>query len=130
MIVIAFLGLRRDVPDLMAAMDILAVPSVNEGMGRVVLEAGAAAAPVVASRVGGLPEVVDENETGILTPPKDSTALAAALESLLRSPERRRLMGATAQAKIVPHYSLESMVRQLEALYEELIDEKALDARG
>lgn len=124
-----FLGLREDVPDLMAALDVLVVPSINEGMGRVLLEAGAAGVPVVASRVGGIPDVVDDGETGLLTPPRDAAAVAAAVRELLEAPERRRLMGMTARAKVVPHYSLESMVARLEALYEELIDAKTLDPR-
>jgi glycosyltransferase involved in cell wall biosynthesis len=120
---IRFLGLRQDIPNLMAALDILAVPSLNEGMGRVLLEAGAAAIPVVASRVGGIPDIVDDGETGLLVPPRDDDALAKAMLELARQPERRRLMGDTARAKVVPHYSLENMVRQIEALYEELLDE-------
>lgn len=119
-----FLGLRQDIPNLMAALDILTVPSLNEGMGRVLLEAGAAGIPVVASRVGGIPDIVDNGETGLLVPPKDAKALAAALMELAQQPERRRLMGDTARAKVVPHYSLESMVRQIETLYEELLDER------
>ena len=120
---IQFLGMRQDIPNLMAALDILAVPSVNEGMGRVLLEAGAAAIPVVASRVGGIPDIVDDGETGLLVPPRDDAALAKAMLELASQPERRRLMGDTARAKVVPHYSLDNMVRQIEALYEELLDE-------
>ncbi len=125
-----FLGLRHDIPSLMAAFDILAVPSLNEGMGRVLLEAGAAGTPAVASSVGGIPDVVDDGETGLLVPPKDAGALADALLELAAQPERRRLMGDTARAKVVPAYSLEEMVRQIEALYEELLDEKARNSGG
>ena len=121
------LGVREDVPALMAAMDVLVAPSLNEGMGRVLLEAGAAGTAAVASRVGGIPDIVDDDETGMLVPACDADALATALTVLAQSPERRRLMGATARAKVAPHYSLESMVSRIEALYEELIDEKSLD---
>jgi len=124
-----FLGLRADVPALMAAFDVCVVPSVNEGMGRVLLEAGAAGAPVAASRVGGIPDIVDDGETGLLVPPRDAAALAAALRDLAASPERRALMGAAARAKVVPRYSLEEMVRRIEAIYEELLDENAPDRR-
>jgi glycosyltransferase involved in cell wall biosynthesis len=123
-VAIQFLGLRHDVPALMAAVDIAVVPSINEGMGRVILEAGAAGTPVVASRVGGIPDVVDEAETGLLVPPRSPEALAGAVRALIESPERRRLMGATARAKVVPHYSLESMVHQIETIYEELLHAK------
>ncbi|HPO11891.1 MAG TPA: glycosyltransferase family 4 protein [Candidatus Hydrogenedentes bacterium] len=124
-----FLGWRRDVPELMAAMDILAVPSVNEGMGRVVLEAGAAGVPVAASRVGGIPDIVDDGETGLLITARDAGALAEAMLELAHAPERRRWMGATARAKVVPHFSLQKMVERIEALYEELLYEKKLDSR-
>ena len=119
-----FTGPREDVPDLMAAMDVLAVPSINEGMGRVLLEAGAAGIPVVASRVGGIPDIVDDGETGLLVRPRDAAALANAVIELRAAPERRHLMGATARAKVVPHFSLESMVEQIENLYEEVLHEK------
>jgi glycosyltransferase involved in cell wall biosynthesis len=125
-----WLGLRHDVPELMAAFDLIVVPSLNEGMGRVLLEAGAAGTPAVATRVGGIPDVVDDGETGLIVPPKDTEALAEAVLTLVRAPERRRLMGDTARAKVVPHYSLEAMVRQIEDLYEELLHAKARNARG
>lgn len=118
-----FLGQREDIPNLMAAMDCMVLPSLNEGMGRVLLEAGAAATPVVATRVGGIPDVVDEDETGLLVEPGDPYALTDALRVLIKAPETRHLMGQTARAKVVPHYSLESMVDQIEALYEEVLAE-------
>lgn len=122
-----FLGLRHDIPELMAAFDILAVPSINEGMGRVLLEAGAAGTPCVGSAVGGIPDIIDDGETGLLAPPGDADALAKAIVELLHAPERLRLMGDAARAKVAPHYSLEHMVTRIETLYEELIDEKHLD---
>lgn len=125
-----FLGWRGDVPEVMAACDALAVPSLNEGMGRVVLEAGAAGIPVVAARVGGLPDVVRDGETGWLVDPKSPEALAAGLERLIRDPEQARVMGRAGHAHAVPDYSIERMVEKIEALYEELILEKHLDDRG
>jgi glycosyltransferase involved in cell wall biosynthesis len=121
---VTFLGMRQDVPEVMAALDVLVVPSLNEGMGRVALEAGAAGIPVVASRVGGLPDVIDDGETGLLAPPKDARAIADAVLELVRAPERRALMGATARARVVPHFSLENMVLRIEELYEELLRER------
>jgi len=123
-----FLGLRHDVPDLMAAMDVFVMPSINEGMGRVLLEAGAAATPAVATAVGGIPDVLDDGATGILAPPRDPAALARAVLELAADPERRRGLGEMARAKVAPAYGLEQMVGQIEALYEELIQEKHLDA--
>lgn len=125
-----FLGPREDIPELMAALDILVAPSLNEGMGRVVLEAGAAGVPVIASRVGGIPDIVEERETGLLVTPGDTTALAAAILGLAADAGGRKRMRKTAQASIVPHYSLDSMVRKIEAIYEELIHDKGLDSGG
>lgn len=119
-----FTGMRADIARLMAGMDILAVPSLNEGMGRVVLEAGASGLPVIAARVGGLPDVVEDGVTGILVPPRNPAALAEALASLASAPERRTAMGAAARRKVVPAFGLEAMVARIEALYEELIKEK------
>ncbi|PCJ53771.1 MAG: hypothetical protein COA73_14940 [Candidatus Hydrogenedentota bacterium] len=123
-----FLGLRDDIPDVMAALDVLVVPSLNEGMGRVILEAGAAQTAVVASRVGGIPEVIQEGRTGELVEPKDAGALSRAIGSLLQDPDRIREMGLAARDFIVPHYSLDNMVMRIERLYEEVLKEKNSDA--
>jgi len=122
-----FLGLRDDIPELMAAFDIFVLSSLNEGMGRVLLEAAAAGAPAVAARVGGVPDVVHDGVTGILTPPRDPAALAEALCRLARDGETRRRMGEAARAAVAPHYGLERMVRRIEQLYEALIREKNID---
>jgi glycosyltransferase involved in cell wall biosynthesis len=86
-------GERRDVPGLLARADVFALPSASEGMPVSVLEAMAAGLPVVASRVGGLPEQVVEGETGVLVAPGDADELAAALDRLLGDPGLRRRLG-------------------------------------
>lgn len=121
------LGPRDDVPDLMAAMDVFVLPSVNEGMGRVLLEAGAAGTPSVASRVGGVPDIIEDGRTGILVPPRDPEALARAIRTLAEDERLRQAMGQAAQTSIVPEYGLDRMVARIEALYEELIEEKRHD---
>jgi len=121
-----FLGQRDDVPDLMAALDVFVAPSLNEGMGRVLLEAGAAGVPAVATAVGGIPDVLDAGRTGLLVAPRDADALTDAIVGLAADPDRRRAMGEAARRKIVPDYGLEAMVRRIEALYEQLIEEKGL----
>ena len=78
---------------------------------------------MVASAVGGIPDIIDDGETGMLVTPRSPEALAEAVESLLGSSERRQFMGATARAKVVPHFSLETMVQRIETIYEELLDE-------
>lgn len=122
-----FMGFRDDIPDLMAAMDVCIVPSLNEGMGRVLLEAAAAGVPAVATNVGGIPHVLADGETGLLVAPRDAGAIAQAVVGLARDPQRRKTMGSKARDAIVPRYGLERMVEQIEALYEELIHEKRLD---
>ena len=122
-----FLGLRDDIPDLMAAMDVLVVPSLNEGMGRVILEAAAAATPAVASNVGGIPEVIADGETGVLVPAQSPEVLAETLERLAAEPERLVRMGEAARKAVVPAFGIEKMVMRIEALYEELIEEKQRD---
>ena len=124
-----FLGLRGDVPEVMAAADVLVVPSINEGMGRVVLEAGAVGTPVVASDVGGIPEVLRDSVTGVLVPPESPESIARVLVALAGSPERLERMGIASRAHVIPAFGLERMVEQIEALYEEVLEEKHIDAR-
>lgn len=121
-----FLGLRDDVPELMAAMDLFVLPSLNEGMGRVLLEAGAAALPRVATAVGGVPDIIADGITGALVPPADPDALAQAMLRLLADPAQRERLGTAAHGAVVPAYGLEHMVARLEDLYEQLLKEKGI----
>lgn len=123
---IQFLGYRHDIAKVMAAFDVLAVPSVNEGMGRVVVEAGASGVPVVATSVGGLPHIVDDGRTGILVSAQDPESLAAAILRLAHDPDERRAMGRAALAKMVPAYSVETMVERIASLYLELVQAKGV----
>jgi glycosyltransferase involved in cell wall biosynthesis len=116
-----FLGPRDDVPDLMAAFDVFVLPSLNEGMGRVLLEAGAAGTARIATRVGGVPDIVRDGETGLLVPPRDARAIADAVLELERNPARRAMLGAAARADVVPQFGLEQMVMRIEALYEDAV---------
>ncbi len=93
-----FLGTRRDPLDLLAAFDVFVLPSVVEGMSNAVLEAMARSLPVVATDVGGIPEVVADGETGFIVPPGDPAALGAALSKLLQAPELAREMGAAGRS--------------------------------
>jgi glycosyltransferase involved in cell wall biosynthesis len=122
------LGLRRDVPRLLAAMDVFALPSLNEGMGRVLVEAMAMELPCVASRVSGIPDVVADGVTGFLVPPRDPAALAASLFHLLEHPGQAREMGRRGQLRVVPEFSVERMIEKLETMYRELLMEKGITA--
>jgi glycosyltransferase involved in cell wall biosynthesis len=114
-------GHRRDVPTLLPAFDLYVQPSLHEGMSNTILEAMAAGLPVVATAVGGTPEVVDDGVTGLLVPPRDPDALAGVIVRLLRDLDLRRKMGRAGQERVRRHFSLEQMVRQTQALYERLL---------
>ncbi len=116
-----FVGFQHDVARFMAGLDLFVLPSLNEGMGRVLLECGAAGVAAVATRVGGVPDIVVDGETGLLVPPRAPDALAAAILTLVRDPARARRMGQAARARIVPAYGIEEMVRKIQALYEDVV---------
>jgi len=116
---VRFAGFRRDVAACLAAADVVVLPSLHEGLGVAALEAMAAGRPVVASRVGGLAEVVDDGVTGLLVPPRDPEALAAALSALAVDPERRRAMGAHALERVRARYSSAAMAEGTLACYVE-----------
>jgi glycosyltransferase involved in cell wall biosynthesis len=119
-----FVGLRRDVRRLLTAMDIFALPSLNEGMGRVLVEAMAMELPCVASRVSGVPDVVRDGQTGTLVPAADPEGLATALIALANDPERVRAMGRLGRDCVVPAMSEGVMVEKLTDLYRLLLSEK------
>jgi glycosyltransferase involved in cell wall biosynthesis len=121
-----FLGERSDVPDLLNAMDIFVLPSYSEGLSLALLEAMAAGLPVVATRVGGTPEVVTDGGNGLLIPPRDAGALAGALTRLLSDPAFARRLGANAQAHIQEHFSLYRLGREINEIYGELVEKKFL----
>jgi glycosyltransferase involved in cell wall biosynthesis len=106
------------------------LPSLNEGMGRVLVEAAAAGTPVVASRVGGVPELVRDGVTGLLVEPRDPRAIAAAVSTLCANERQRESFGEAARKDIAPRFALESMVARIEAEYDRLLKEKRLDTSG
>jgi glycogen(starch) synthase len=111
------------VADLMAEATLVLIPSRLEGFGLVALEAGSMARPVIATRVGGLPEVIVHEETGLLTERENSGALSEAIELLLGQPERARSMGRAARARARKEFSWERHVDAYDALYRKLIRE-------
>lgn len=113
-------GQRGDVPALLAALDALVIPSRWEGLPIVLLEAMARGCPIVASRVGGIPDAVRDAREGLLVPPGDPDALAAALARLLASPELRRELGANAARRARERYDAAATMRAYEALYDDL----------
>jgi glycosyltransferase involved in cell wall biosynthesis len=118
---VIFAGIRTDVAEIVAALDIFVLPSLWEGTSNAVLEAMAAGLPIVATAVGGTPEVVVDGVTGLLVPPRDPSALAGALVTLLQDADLRHRMGRAGRERVKQYFSLERMVRRTEALYEELL---------
>lgn len=118
---VQFLGWRDDVSQLMCAFDVLLVPSLWEGFGLVILEAMSRQLPVVASAVSAIPEIVVDGETGLLVPPRDVDALAAALAQLLEDAPLRRHMGLLAEDRLESRFAARRMVDETIQLYRQLI---------
>jgi glycosyltransferase involved in cell wall biosynthesis len=116
---VVFAGFRSDVAACLAAADVVALPSLHEGLGVAALEAMAAGRAVVASRVGGLGEVVVADETGLLVPPNDPQALAVALDRLAGDPSLRARLGAAGHARVVARHTMARMAEGTLACYEE-----------
>ncbi|MGD0766425.1 MAG: glycosyltransferase [Dehalococcoidia bacterium] len=119
-----FLGeiAHEQVPATLARVDVFAMPSTYEGFGVAALEAEAMEVPVVASAIYGIPDVVEDGVSGLLVPPKDVAALSRAILRLLADEEVRRRMGVAARAFVAERYSWQENARQMEALYQELLE--------
>ncbi|HYB73175.1 MAG TPA: glycosyltransferase family 4 protein [Candidatus Sulfotelmatobacter sp.] len=111
-----FLGFREDVDAVIAALDVFVLPSLNEGMGRVLVAAMALGVPVVATRVGGVPDVLEDGRQGLLVPPADPAALAKSIAAILGDGMRAAAMGALGRAR-AERFSLQVMLERLGALY-------------
>jgi glycosyltransferase involved in cell wall biosynthesis len=117
---VVMLGHRSDVPDVLDALDVAVLSSDFEGSPLSVMEYMEAAKPVVSTRVGGLPDLVEEGVTGLLVEPQDPQGLADAVSSLLADPERAAAMGRAGRERQRTEFSLAGTTRHVEALYEEL----------
>jgi glycosyltransferase involved in cell wall biosynthesis len=120
---VTLLGERNtsEIAQLLTEADIFCQPSIQEGLGIAALEAMAAGLPVVASRVGGLPEVVIDNETGLLFTAKDAHALAHHLQTLIANPDKARQMGEAGQTRVEGYFSVEAMRVATEKFYREIL---------
>jgi sugar transferase (PEP-CTERM/EpsH1 system associated) len=114
-------GARADVNELMRGFDLFVLPSLGEGISNTILEAMASGLPVVATAVGGNPELVDAKETGLLVPSADSSALADALSWYVEHPDRMRAHGAAGRAAAERRFSMETMVSQYSEIYAEQV---------
>ena len=121
---VKWLGLRDNVQDFMGAFDVCAVPSVSEPLGLVALEALATGTPVVASRTGGLPEIVKHNKSGLLVPPKRPHELANAIIKLANDASLRQTMGENGRAFVRQKFQPDVLTQQVESVYHELVIRK------
>jgi glycosyltransferase involved in cell wall biosynthesis len=118
---VTMLGEVTNAFELIAACDVFVQPSLEEAFGLVFIEAGAHGKPTVSTEVGGIPDIIVQNETGILVPPRDSDALALAIIKMLENPEWTSQLGKNARERIVAHFSLEKMADRYLGVYEALV---------
>jgi glycosyltransferase involved in cell wall biosynthesis len=112
-----FLGERNDVPELLQVMDVFVLPSIAEGISNTILEAMACGLPVIATTIGGNPEVIDDGKTGLLFKPGDHDRLAHLLARYCDDPFLRNNHGANGRARVEDNFSLSRMVREYDELY-------------
>ena len=120
-----FLGPRRDLGNLLAAMDVFVLPSLWEGLPLSMVLAMSAGVPVVATRVAGIPEVVEDGRTGLLVPPADPLALGAALTRLFEDPLLRQRIGRDASLSVLPRFGIDRYVESMTSLYDTLLERVA-----
>ncbi len=121
---VRFLGSRADVRDVYAALDLLVQASHYEAFGLAILEAMACGCPVVATAVGGVPEVVEHGATGLLVPPADPTALASAILAVLEDPAAAADRARVAQTQVARRFTVSQMADRIEAVYRETLDRR------
>jgi glycosyltransferase involved in cell wall biosynthesis len=119
-------GWRADPRPWLATFDVFVMPSRLEALGLAMIEAMLASRPVVATTVGGIPEVVEDGETGLLVPPDDPPALAGALRVMLDDPARRERMGTLGRSVATHKFGVDRMVRSYESVYGELLEQRSL----
>jgi glycosyltransferase involved in cell wall biosynthesis len=127
---VRFLGFRRDVADLMNAIDVMALPSRREPCALVYVEAALSRKPCIACRSGGAPESIEDGQTGILVPTRDSAAIAESLLSLLTNRDRSTRMGQAAYERAVGLFSWDRFIYTLEQVYERVLDESSANRQS
>jgi glycosyltransferase involved in cell wall biosynthesis len=123
---VIFLGQRKDIPELLMAMDIFVLPSIKEGLPIALLEAMAAKRPVIATRVGAIPKVIENKDTGILVEPKDIKGLRDAIMNLINDPERMNLLAQEGFNKVCTDFSSDEMGKHYLKLYKEITNHTPL----
>jgi glycosyltransferase involved in cell wall biosynthesis len=118
---IIFTGIRNDIPAVLADIDVFCLPTHKEGLGTAILEAMAMQKPVVATRVGGIPDSVLEGETGYLVDPGDSDNLSRKILALMGDPEKAEQMGKKGRLRVEDKFTLQVMAKKTEKLYKQLL---------
>lgn len=127
---VIFTEVRSDVPQILYITDLLVIPSTMEGLSYIALEAMASCKPVIASRIGGIPEVVKDGETGILVTPRDIEALSEAITYLILNPLVREKMGKVGYKIVEGKFNIKCNIKQLSSLYEQMIQNEGLNLSG
>ena len=123
---VIFLGQRYDIPNILKVLDIFVLSSISEGMSNTILEAMSSGLPVIATHVGGNPEIVKNNETGILVASDNKEAMTSAIISMIEDPQKRKKMGRCGRKLAKDKFSLRAMVNNYETLYQKLYEKKVL----
>lgn len=123
---VVFTGERHDIPAILNIFDVFVLPSLTEGFPLTILEALAAARPVVATRAGGVPEIIQDKTTGLLVEPADPTGLALAVATLLTNRQKAVVMGQTGQARVNEKFTAAGMVYKVEEEYKKVLLAKGL----
>jgi len=118
---VKFFGAKDDVRPILDKIDLFVLPSLWEGLGIAVLEAGAAARPVISTKVGGVPEIISDKKTGLLVEPKDPAGLAEAIKWILENQLKAQTMALALQKEVKEKFSLEKMVKEYDSLYQSLV---------
>jgi len=122
---VVFTGFRRDVPNIMADLDLLVTPSREEAFGRVLIEAMAVGTPVIATTVGGIPEIISDPSLGVLIPPENADLLADAILNLLNDTEKRQTMATHALDRVNQNYSIQLHVKRIENFYDRFFEKES-----
>jgi len=123
---IIFTGKRRDIPDILSCTDIFVMPSVAEGLPNALLEAMAMGKPIVATEVGGIPEVIKNRHSGFLVPPRNPEALATAIKDLISNEQLAAKMGQAARHIVLDNLSIKAIAQKWQTLYLSILREKGL----
>ena len=120
---VIFTGIRSDIPQILAALDVYVLSSVSEGFGRSIIEAMACAKPIVATRVGGIPEAIEHGANGLLVPAKNPAALSQAIISILENKHKSRQMGLLGRQRAQELFTAKDHDQRTEGLYTQIISQ-------